>query len=300
MKILLSIFVIYILGCMVLNPAAYLAITLDGLTAWALNVLPSVLVFVFLTKVLTSLGSLEKASKIFSKPMRALYGAPQSSSYVFMMSVLSGYPVGSKMIADLYESDKITRTDAFRMSAFCSNSGPMFIIGAVGAGMFGDARIGYIIFASHLLSALLNGLIYRKIKVKDLPRNGTEKRQNVDLAQMVLDSALSLISVGTIIAIFFVVIASLGPILSLFPPPVAALCSGLIEITKGSQMFGALGGKMAVVLASFVITFGGISTILQSLTMLNKIKMPAWLFALEKLTQALLAGIISLILVQFI
>lgn len=301
MKNTLSIFIIFVLASMVIHPAEFLGYTLDGLTAWALNVLPSVLVFVFFTKVLVGLGTVEKVSKIFTRPMKALYGAPKLSAYVFLMSIISGYPVGSKMTADLYESGKITRTEAFRMSAFCSNSGPMFIIGAVGAGMMKNVTFGYIIFIAHVVSALLNGLLYRKLKVAELPREKLESvAKQSDMGSMVLDSALAMISVGTIIAIFFVVIASLNPVLSLLPAPISAILSGMIEITKGCQLLSSIGGKFAAVAASFVITFGGISTVLQSLTMLGKLKMPAKLFILQKFTQALLATVIALILVMVI
>ena len=53
------------------------------------------------------------------------------------------------------------------MLSFCSTSGPMFIIGAVGAGMFNSTFAGYIMFTSHVLGAFLNGIIYRNIKVKE-------------------------------------------------------------------------------------------------------------------------------------
>lgn len=298
-KILLSIFVVYILINMIILPSLYIGQTLAGLNAWAMNVLPSVLPFMFFTKILSELGTVEKFSGVFARPMQKFFKAPAISSYVFLMSIVSGYPVGAKMTADLYQSGKISRSEALRMCSFCSTSGPMFIIGAVGAGMLGNSKLGYIIFLSHILGAFLNGFLYRNIKAKDTeisPANNITKNKT-DINTIVVDSALSIISVGVIIAIFFCVITSLSPLFNLFPPQVSGLLSGVVEITKGcTDIASTLPANFAVMSATFIISFGGISTLLQSLTMLSKLNMPVGLFALQKFSHALLATIISVLL----
>ena len=296
----LSIFVLYIIINMVIFPDLYISQTLNGITAWAFNVLPSVLPFIFLTKVLSQLGTVEKFSNIFSKPCEKLFKTPAVSSYVFLMSIISGYPVGAKMTADLYEAGKISKRDAFKMTSFCSTSGPMFIIGAVGIGMLKNVTFGYIIMISHIIGALLNGLLYSKINVKEdkTPLQNKAAKNSADLSSIVLDSALSIISVGTIIAIFFVIITSLSPIFNLLPSPLASILEGLIEITKGCiDISSSINSIWSVAACTFVISFGGISTILQSITMLNKLNMPIKLFVLQKITHAILATIVSVILI---
>ena len=167
-KTFLSIFVFYVIINMIIFPEIYINQAFNGISAWAFNVLPSVLPFMFFTKVLTSLGSLNGLSRIFKRPCKFLYKTHQTSSLVFLTSVISGYPVGAKMTADLYNQGVITRMDAFKMSSFCSTSGPMFIIGAVGIGMLGNAKYGYIIFICHAVGALINGLLYRNLQIKEL------------------------------------------------------------------------------------------------------------------------------------
>lgn len=303
-KIFLSIFVFYIIINTIINPSLYISQTLNGISAWAFNVLPSVLPFLFFTKVLTSTGALDKMSKIFNKPCKKIFKTPPISSLVFFTSIVSGYPVGAKMTADLYEQGKITKSDAFKMCSFCSTSGPMFIIGAVGISMLKNATYGYIIFISHILGAILNGIMYRNLKIKeDKP---SKNQQNLPskpntLSDMVLDSALSIISVGTIIAIFFVVITSLSPLLNLFPSKISSVISGFIEITKGClDISSAYTSKWVVVVASLIISFGGLSTIFQSIAMLNRLNMPIALFCGQKITQAIFACAIASILILII
>lgn len=288
---------------MVIFPEIYLKETLNGISAWAFNVLPAVLPFIFFTKILSSLGGIEKASRIFSRPMKKLFNAPAISSYVFLMSIISGYPVGAKMTADLYLSGKISRSDAFKMTSFCSTSGPMFIIGAVGISMLHGAIYGYIIFVAHVLGSFLNGFIYRKLNPKSEEELSflEQKNKSFDLGEIVTDSATSIISVGVIIAIFFVIIRALNPLFSLFPPQVASILEGIVEITKGCiDIAKTMPSRLAVIASTFVISFGGISTMLQSLTMLDKIKMPAALFMLQKFTHAILSTVIASLLILLI
>ncbi len=301
-KIILSAFVIFFLVCMIAQPDKFISTSLDGLSAWAFNVLPSVLPFMFFTKVLSSLDSISTLTRPFSSISRTLFKTPPISIYTFFMAILSGYPVGSKMVADLYLQGKISREDAFKMTSFCSTSGPMFIVGAVGVGMFHSAKIGYILFASHLLGALLNGILYRNLKLKNEEKVENillnENSKRISLSDIVLNSVLSILSVGCIITIFFIVIECFEPILSLFPQNISYFLEGVIEITKGCLDISTLPNiALATILSSFVISFGGISTILQSLTMLNSVKMPIKLFVLQKFTHACLSAVVAIILV---
>lgn len=302
-KIFLTILIVYVLLNMVLFPKLYMGATLDGLSAWAINVLPSVLPFIFFTKLLSSLGTIERFSKVFNKPCKKLFHTSPISAYVFFTSIISGYPVGAKMTADLYQSGRITKADAFRMTSFCSTSGPMFVIGAVGIGMLANPVYGYIILASHILGACLNGILYRNINPKIGSGNSQIKieRNKSNFADMVTDSALSIITVGAIIAIFFVVITSFAPILSIFPAPLSCILEGLIEITKGCiDIASVMSGEIAVIACTFVISFGGLSTILQSIAMLDKLDMPIWLFILQKFTHALIATLLTSVFVLMI
>lgn len=302
-KTFLSIFVFYVIINMIIFPEIYINQAFNGISAWAFNVLPSVLPFMFFTKVLTSLGSLNGLSRIFKRPCKFLYKTHQTSSLVFLTSVISGYPVGAKMTADLYNQGVITRMDAFKMSSFCSTSGPMFIIGAVGIGMLGNAKYGYIIFICHAVGALINGLLYRNLQIKELDNrtNPLSQQKKIDISNLVLDSALSIISVGTIIAIFFVIITSLAPIFNIFPPQLSSIFEGMIEITKGClDIATSYNNKWSILASTFVISFGGLSTMMQSMSMLSSIKIPFYLIFLQKLTHAIISSALAFLAILII
>lgn len=299
-----SVIIIFFLICMISAPTTFIEKSLDGISAWAFNVLPSVLPFMFFTRVLSQLDYMPKMLKPFAPISKTIFKTPPISIYTFVMAILSGYPIGSKMVADLYLQGKITREDAFKMTSFCSTSGPMFIVGAVGTGMFKNSKIGYILFLSHIIGAVLNGIVFRNFKLKNEQTKQEQPSQSqvtanstFDLSNIVLDSTLAILSVGSIITIFFIIIECFAPLFSILPNNISCFLEGILEITKGCIDLATLPSKfLAITLASFVISFGGISTILQSLTMLSKLNMPTKFFILQKFLHAIFSCVITVII----
>lgn len=298
----LTLFVFFLLFCMLKNPAKYISTSLDGISAWAFNVLPAVLPFMFFTRILSSTSAIEKMAKPFSKATNFLFRTPPISLPTFLLAILSGYPVGSKLVVNLYEQGKISQNEAFKMSSFCSTSGPMFIVGAVGVGMFHSTKIGYILFASHIFGAIFCGICFRFFKMKNEKHLTiqNETKASFDLSEIVLNSTLSILMVGCIICVFFIIIEVLSPAFNLLPEPLNFFLQGVVEITKGSLSLSTYSNvKIAIILTSFVISFGGISTLLQSFAMLTKIKMPFALFALQKTMHGIFSCIVTILLLSF-
>ncbi len=300
-NVLFFIFLVFLLIAIILSPAKFIHAGLNGISAWAFNVLPAVLPFMIISALLINTGLIEKICFPLSKPFVRIYKTSLYSSYVFFISILSGYPVGSKMIADLYEQDKISQTDAFRMSSFCSNSGPMFIVGSVGVGMLMSATAGYIILLSHIISALLNGLLYRNMKASNKNHGVTIKNASfLSFGDIIENSCRSILNVGTIIMFFFIVIEFVSVFVSFLPTNIQSIIFGIIEITKGAKSISSCYKiKMATTLSSAVISFGGLSTAMQSISILKRVKMPLSIFVLQKLSHSIFAFLVSFVLCLF-
>ena len=66
----------------------------------------------------------------------------------FILSIVSGCPVSADSVLKLYKNSYIHKYEAERLLSFTNNLGPVFIIGAVGAGMLNSpitSIIGFII-----------------------------------------------------------------------------------------------------------------------------------------------------------
>ena len=81
---------------------------------------------------------------------------------IFLLSTIGGYPIGSKMISQLYESGKVTLKKAQIMTCFCINAGPAFIISVVGKSILHNQKIGIILFLSHIISSFIMAFLLGK------------------------------------------------------------------------------------------------------------------------------------------
>ncbi|MBO7214078.1 MAG: hypothetical protein J6V66_01125 [Clostridia bacterium] len=307
----LAVILIFLIIALSVFPDVYSKVTLSGILLWATAVLPSLLPYFFLTALLTKINVLSEFCNALSPIAKKPFRLGGSAVYAFLTSVLSGYPVGSKIIADLYGEDMISIGEATRMSVLCSTSGPLFIIGAVGSAMFKSKTIGFILYITHVLSAILTALIFRNVggdKKDYSPKTYACKDDNA-LYNAVYSSVISVLIVGGFVSVFFVISEILVDFKILYPLSLflssifsgiggsiaegTAVSVGIIEFTKGCQLLSNIGATpLPVSLACFLITFGGLSAILQSLTFLVKAKVSAKFFILGKLTQGVIAGVL--------
>ena len=311
---LIFILILVFISALVISPAKYIKVCFNGILVWATAILPALFPFMVFTKILTATGYVEKVSRKLSITKK-LYRVPGISSYIFLISIISGYPLGAKITADLYEEGLMNRSEAHRICAFTSNSGPMFVIGTVGVGMLISAVAGYIMLASHILGALLNGLLYRKYNPKEIKLPLRSIKINPDekdiLTRSMENSIGSILLVGGFIAIFFVITEILFslqifyPITALFslfgvdPSITNGLIFGFFEITKGCLTIASTTFSVGIktIICCFIISFGCLSTTFQAFAFLNKFKISKRFFFLQKTTHAILAMLIASILV---
>ena len=177
--------------------------------------------------------------------------------------------------------------------------------------MFENAKAGYILLAVHFTAALINGFFYRGKKQSFVGAAVKPKKSRpLEAVSESMSSALSsLLTVGGYIVVFgmaadALVNVGLIPLLArLFEPLVSrevaeGVLIGLIEVTKGADRIAKAGvdAYSALPALSFILSFGGLSIIGQSLSFLSPCGIGAGKFLPMKLTQSLAALLLSLIL----
>ena len=313
-KVFLTFLVFVLIISLIVSPQTYISSTLNGIDVWLTKVVPALFPFFFLTKLLTELNVVEKISKLLTPITKKLFKTPGISSYVFLMSIISGYPVGAKLISELFKKGVINNVDATKMNAFCSTSGPLFIVGTVGVCMFKSQTFGLIILISHILGAFLNGTLYRNYNQKQIEysiTSNSEKNSNNILSSILYDSIISILMVGGYIAIFFVFIDFLNNVglinfLSIIPQKLfsqnvpegffSSIINGSVEVTRGLLDLSSLNLNKTLLCCSttFLISFGGLSIHLQSIYFLKSAKIKISVYFLQKLTHAIFSTLICL------
>ncbi|NCB48567.1 MAG: hypothetical protein EOM55_02965 [Clostridia bacterium] len=296
-----------------INPKPIISSTFEGLTVWAKIVLPSLFCYFILTKMLLQQQDSFKIFRILDKPFEKIFKTKSFGGYIFFMSILTGYPLGAKLIYEFSCQKLISKNDAKRMISFCSTSGPMFVVGSVAVGMFSNTTLGIVVFICHILSALINGLFYRNLKEKkgENKINLSQNMPNIKketLNDIMFNTIISVLMIGGYISLCFslmefVTNLKIFEIINNFFASIfgnnifESIIKGLVEVTNGCVSLTNDSFSSTILGCSLctLISFGGLSIHLQSNFFLSKIGISYRYFLLTKITQTLIAFLLSLI-----
>ena len=108
----LIIFLIFCIILLMINPKLSMQTFYDGLIIWATKVLPALLPYFILTKLLSYTRFISRFGNILNPITTKLYGVGGISGYIYIMSIISGYPIGAKILSDLYCNNTISKQQA--------------------------------------------------------------------------------------------------------------------------------------------------------------------------------------------
>ncbi len=123
--------------------------------------IPSLFPFFAVSSLLTAYGVPAALGRWLGGPMSRLFRVSGAGAAAFIVGVTGGYPLGAATAAELVRRGELSAGEGTRLICFCNNSGPAFIIGAAGAGVFGSPAWGLLLYAAHVLSALTAGVLLR-------------------------------------------------------------------------------------------------------------------------------------------
>lgn len=146
---------------MAVFPTQTLESALRGLSIWWQVLFPALFPFFVISELLLGFGIVHFFGKLLDPLMRPLFRLPGIGSFVVTMGYVSGYPVGARLTAQLWEQGLVKRAEGERLVAFTTTSDPIFLIGAVSVGFFHNAALAPVLAAAHYGGAFIIGLLMR-------------------------------------------------------------------------------------------------------------------------------------------
>lgn len=318
---------------MLINPTETVIATSSAVNLWASVVLPALLPFFIVAELLVSSGFVKFLGVILEPIMRPLFRLPGASSIVVVMGFTSGFPVGAILSKKLYDEKILSAEETERLVSFTNNSSPLFILGAVGVGMFANPLAGYILAVSHYLSNLFVGFLWRfraaepmvtgisfnkrlDLAWQPIIKDNKEHQKNIIkiLGDAIKNSINHILMVGGFIVVFSVltrmltiwgfmdqlakIIMHLLAPFNLSYPLAYGLGTGIFEITLGART--AVSSSSAELLpvllvVSAILAFSGLSIIAQVMNIVSSIPVRMSFYLLSRFIQMILSTIITLI-----
>lgn len=283
---------------MVIFPTIALYSARKGISLWISNVLPALLPFFICANFLQNIGVIR-----FFK----------SGVFPFAMSVLSGYPMGAKIVGDLKRDGEISLKEAMRLMSFCSTSGPAFMVGAVGAGMLGSGMLGGIIAISHYAGAFVNGMVYTRLLGRDASNDAVcmkNNRLNKGIQESFTEAILmSFRSLGIVLAyiVLFMFVTDLlhmcGGFSLVESQELRSLVKGFFEMTVGCGAVAectSVTDSVKCILCAAIMSWGGLSVLGQSISMLSGSGISVKYLFISKLTHGVFAAAAAFIITIFV
>ena len=264
----------------------------EGLRLCYNVILPSLFPFFVLSALVVDLGLAGYIGRALEGLMRPLFNVPGACASAFALGFVGGYPVGARTALSLYQKGLCTRTEAERLLAFCNNSGPAFILGVVGAGVFASSKVGLLLYLAHAAASVCVGLLFRFYKREGKRRERRAsptfeaERITVAFTGAIKNSFLSTLNICAFVVFFTVVIKllflsgllpGLAGVLGALLSPLGfstrwaeRLLTGLIELTSGVWTLtgdGSTSGKLSM--AAFLLGWAGLSVHCQVLSFIG-------------------------------
>lgn len=265
----------------------------DALNLCVNAVIPSLFPFFVISGLLVKLGFVTVLGKILSPVSRLCFNQSGKGAVVFLIGIICGYPTGAKVIADIYKEKGFSRDDAERLLAFCNNSGPLFVIGAIGTNMLADYNLGVALYIIHILSAVFVGVILRK--------SGKRQKETMlcdigvkSISQAVSESVegavKSILNVCGYVVFFSILCAIVKDVFLV----------SILEVTTGAKNIIAygFGEKITFVLLSGIIGFGGICVLFQVQSAVCDTGLSLKFYILGKVTQSFISMVLAFLYVN--
>ena len=302
-----------------------------GLSLWANSVVPSLFPFFVATEALMNTNFVNSLGRYLHKIMKPLFNIRGEGSFGFIMGLISGYPVGAKIACDFRENNICSKEECERLLSFTNNSGPLFIVGTVGISMFGNSTIGLLLLITHILACITVGIIFRFWKMNSNSpdyvgnkNSNYKKYKNVTfsnlgevLGKSITNSISSILMIGGFVVIFSSVISILkasgilSSLIIMLTPIfeflhidssfISGILTGFLEITNGISSISSVNIKaisVNIIITAFLLGFGGLSVLLQVLSITSKTDLSIKPYVYGKLLHGVLAAFYTFVAIN--
>ena len=305
---------LFFLVVMLIYPTASFNGASSGLLLWFHNVLPNLLPFIIVSNLIVRLNISRQISKLFYPILGRLFHVSREGCYPLVIGFLSGLPMGAKTTADLVCEGKISRSEGQFLIAICNNASPMFILGYIAITQLRLPDIKYVILFIIYFSAILAALIFRFINNVSIASLKTEKTTGKLVPstnavytrfhfELLDNSIMNGFEIVTRIGGYIILFSIFAQIMKEAIPGTGylkALLMGVMEVTNGvSQICTTnLDPKAKIALVCALTSFGGLSSIAQTKSVLQNSRLSLNSYMLVKLIGAIIALLLAFLYVS--
>lgn len=293
MKKLLSLLTAAAFIVMVIaSPKVCTAGAAKGLLLAGRVIIPSLFPFTACVLFIMKSGGLEFLSFAATFTKKIFHLPPELFS-LMLLSFIGGYPVGAKLLNEAVKSGRLTKENAGIMLNYCVNAGPAFIVLAVGGGILGSKKIGYILLTAHIAASFILSLFFGFF-IKNDNIASKNKEDNFGAADNFVSAVSDAASAVFSVCAYVILFSAVNEYISFMAQKIPFLkwVAPLLEVTN------AVTGMRNIVIIAFLLGFSGVSVWCQILSVGKLIRIDFAAFTLSRVAHGVISALICALLLK--
>lgn len=288
-----------------------------SLSIWSNNIFPSLFPFFVLSELLINYGFIEFVGELLKPIMIKLFKTDSKTAFVFIMSILSGFPSNAKYTRELYKKKLIDKEQATKILTFTHFSNPLFILGTLSLVFLNNKEAGLLILVIHYFTNILIGIIFRnycptnevnsKISIKTALNKMHYHRVNNDksfgtiMTSALLNTINTLLLILGVVTMFLVLTTIIDNNININNYNQSIL-NGFVEMTQGLKYISILNIplKFKATLSTMILSFGGLSVHMQTIGILSDTDIEYIPFLTARLLHSSISSVLVFILFDIV
>lgn len=273
-KTLLTILCLTAILIILFSPQIVIEGVRQGIKLNLYSVIPSLLPFMVLTNIMLKYDLCQYISYFFKPILSKIFKVSSNGCFAIIIGFTCGYPMGAKIIGDLYTNKLISKSEACYLITFCNNCSITFLLNYILYECLNSQFPIYVAVILVYLPPVIVGIINKFTLNTDINLHITTKCSTTNLNPF--SSTVKSLSILSVYIICFTVLSKWIETLNFLPDIITACIAGFTEMTSGTAFIASTMPnnpfKVALILACSV--FGGISILFQSFEQLpdNELK----------------------------
>lgn len=254
-----------------INPSLIIESGISSINIFKTKLFPSIFPFFVLASLLLELGIATKISNKLNPIFKRLFHVEGNSSFIILVSIISGFPSGSKYVVESYKNKTIDKATANYLLTFTHFANPLFILGTCGL-ILNSLSLAYKILIIQIISNLILGIILRPKEIISSKKiNNYQNKSFLEALPKAINDAIKLLlfMLGSIT--FFMFFSKLLTSFLSLNTFFETIITGILDMTSGISLVPSINTTNYIrgLLVLTFITFGSFSVHLQ---VLNNIK----------------------------
>lgn len=274
-------------------------------------IIPSMFIFLCITSFISSSGIHSLIGTPFKFISEKIFRIPKEGFAIFLLSLISGYPAGVKLVSESFKAGDITSQQAKSMELFCCCGGPAFISGTAVLFLYPNSNAAALIFISIFMASIISAFVF----TRSLPKITWSSKKNASIkldkfipsvksaSSAMLQMCIMIVAFGGIscilklMGVIDILVYYTESILGVNANSSKAIIMSLLEISNIVTLPAMQAGLFPI--ATFLLSFGGICVIIQ-IAALGDCNFNIKKFLIARIFTALLAGFFSFLFIPFL